>query len=644
MYCSNHTAQVEEYLQSSKWMSPVSEFKQFQILRSTSTSVGDVMRDLDKRAVMQNDFFVVYGDVVANVDLELALKAHKARKENDKNAIMTMILREESKSRVGRSQDVFVIDPGKERCLHYEAMMPGQTGRLNLDPELLSAHEELEIRTDLLDAGIDICTPDVLALWTDNFDFQVPRRGFLYSVLKDYELNGKTIHVHVEREQYAQRAKSLRAYSELSTDVVRRLTCPFVPDNNLPSTHSYRLAKGFIYKEPGVVLARSCHIGRATVLGKGTSVGEGTVIENSIIGRDCIIGRNTRIEGVYIWDNANIGDDCVVKGAIVADEASIGKKCIVEPGALISFGVRIADGTTIQSNSKITRMKRKREDGEELERAEPDAEIVGQGGDGFEYVEEEDEEDAVEGLPGPSSLIYSMSNLELSAESISTLNDEDDMSNEVHAQRDRSTAGSFGSIGSDDSTTGQTAAQARDFHHEAYTSILDSLNRRDDSANIQLELSALKLSANASEHQVRRAVTTAIVRFISQQIGSGTTVQAAVDKLLPTFKVLLQKTMFDQGVDEKSDQVDFMLLLQHECVHQEKGEDILARLTYKLSVTDVIESEGLEQWWEDPKSAAEGGMAKVRMKTKRIVDAVVGASDEESDEEDDEEESEDDDD
>jgi translation initiation factor eIF-2B subunit epsilon len=623
-------------------MSPVSEFKHFQILKSTSSSVGDVMRDLDKRAVMQNDFFVVYGDVVANVDLELALKAHKARKAKDKNAIMTMILREQRQSQEWRTQDIFVIDPGKDRCLHYEAMRPGQSGRLNLDPELVSAHEELEIRTDLLDTGIDICTPDVLALWTDNFDFQVPRRGFLYSVLKDYELNGKTIHVHVERERYAQRAKSLRTYAELSTDVVGRLACPFVPDNNLPATHAYRLAKGFVYKEPGVVLARSCHIGRVTVLGKGTSVGEGTVIENSIIGRDCIIGRNVRIEGAYIWNNANIGDGCVVKGAIVADEAAIGKKCVVEPGALISFGVRIADSTSVQGKSRITRMKRKREDDEGLERAAPDVRIVGEGGDGFEYVDEDEgEENAAEDLPGSSSLLYGISNLALSAESISTLNDDDDISDEIYAPRNRSSVGSFGSIGSDDSTTGQTAAQARDFHHEAYTSILDSLNRRDDSANIQLELSALKLSANASEHQVRRAVTTAIVRFISQQTNSGTTVQAAVDKLLPAFKVLLQKTMFDQYDDEKGDQVDFMLLLQHECVHQEKGEDILARLTYKLSVTDVIESEGLEQWWEDPKSAAEGGMAKVRTRTKQIVNAVVGGSDEESEDEDDSDEEED---
>ena len=610
------------------------------------------MRDLDKRVLLSNDFLVVYGDLIANIDISPALTAHKARREKDKNAIMTMILRSESVSgppankrnnQAMSYQDLFVIDPDKERCLHYESLSPFTAGaRLHLDPDLLSSRQSLELRTDLLDTGIDICTPDVLALWSDNFDFQHPRRGFLYSVLKDYELNGKTIHVHIESEKYAMRASGLGRYARLTQDVVGRWAFPFAPDSNLGPDQGYRMRKVGIYQEDGLVLARSCRIGRGTVVGRGTSVGEASVVENSVIGRDCIIGRNVRIEDAFIWNKANIGDDSVVKEAVVADEAAVGKKCVVEPGALISFGVRIADGTAIQGHSRITRVKRKRDGEEEVEQGESDPHLVGQGGDGFEYVDEnEEEEDIFDRLVVPSGLVYSRASLALSAESVSTLHD-DELSDEPHARRDRFASGSFTSIGSDDSTSGQTAQQARDFHHEAYTSILDSLNREDDGANIQLELSALKLSANASEHQVRRAVVTAMVRFISQRIGRGLSVQAAVEKLLPRFKILLERTMFDHSAEDKTDQVDFMLLLQQECLHQEKGEDILARLSLRLTVDDVIQAEGLEQWWEDEKST-EGDMARIRGKTKQVVDAVVGDSDEESGEEDEDEDDEDDD-
>lgn len=170
------------------------------------------MRDLDARGLLVGDFLLVYGDVVSNLPLEAALAAHRARRAKDKNAIMTMVLREAGtrhRTKAQGTNPVFVIDPSKDRCLHFE-QMPNREQKhvVSIDPELLSSHQELEIRQDLIDCGIDICTPDVLALWSDNFDFQAPRKGFLHSVLKDYELNGKTIHSYIVTESYAARQVS----------------------------------------------------------------------------------------------------------------------------------------------------------------------------------------------------------------------------------------------------------------------------------------------------------------------------------------------------------------------------------------------------------------------------------------------------
>jgi translation initiation factor eIF-2B subunit epsilon len=360
------------------------------------------MRDLDSRDILQHDFIVVYGDVVSNLPLEGALAAHRARKAADKNAIMTMVLREADMSHRTNSHGynpVFVLDPSKDRCLHYEQITSSeeQEHRVNIDPELLKSHQEIDVRTDLIDCGIDICTPDVLALWSDNFDFQAPRRNFLSDVLKDYELNGKTIHTHIVADHYAARVRNLHAYDSVSKDIVSRWSYPLCPDSNLLRGQTYRLQKGNIYKEQKVMLARSCVINRRTVIGEGTSVGDGTVISNSIIGRQCIIGRNVKIDGAYIWGDVVIQDGAVITQAIIANEAVVGKDCKIEAGALISYAVRIADGVTVQGTSKITRAKRKREDGDEVVRGEPDVKIVGDKGDGFEYVEDE-EINAVEGL------------------------------------------------------------------------------------------------------------------------------------------------------------------------------------------------------------------------------------------------------
>jgi translation initiation factor eIF-2B subunit epsilon len=154
------------------------------------------------------------------------------------------------------------------------------------------------VRTDLIDCGIDICSPDVLALWQDYFDFQAPRRNFLAGVLKDYELNFKTIHTHIVTEGYAARVRNLHAYDAISRDIVSRWSYPLCPDSNLLRGQTYKLQKGNIYKEEGVILARSCIIGRNVVVGAGTSVGEGTTVISSVLGKNCIIGRNGQLHDI----------------------------------------------------------------------------------------------------------------------------------------------------------------------------------------------------------------------------------------------------------------------------------------------------------------------------------------------------------
>lgn len=369
------------------------------------------MRDLDSRSLLKGDFLLVYGDVVSNLPLESALAAHRARRAKDKNAIMTMVLREAGanhRTKARGTSPIFVIDPTKDRCLHFE-QMPNrdQTHFLSIDPELLSTSQELEIRQDLIDCGIDICTPDVLALWSDNFDFQAPRKGFLHSVLKDYELNGKTFHTHIISDHYAARVRNLHAYESVSKDIVGRWAYPLCPDSNLVQGQSYRLQKGTIYKEEGVILARDCVIGPKTVIGRGTSIGDKTVIKNSVIGRHCQIGRNVTLDGAYLWNYASVGDGSTISRSIIANEAAIGRRCTVEAGALISYGVSIGEGMTVRGEHRITRTKRRRE-GEELERGVPDPAVVGQKGDGFEFQDsdEEDEDELVDGLisTGPSKL------------------------------------------------------------------------------------------------------------------------------------------------------------------------------------------------------------------------------------------------
>lgn len=53
-----------------------------------------------------------------------------------------------------------------------------------------------QVRTDLLDTNISICSPEVLMMFSDNFDYQTLKRDFVVGTLSEEEL-GKKIYLHV---------------------------------------------------------------------------------------------------------------------------------------------------------------------------------------------------------------------------------------------------------------------------------------------------------------------------------------------------------------------------------------------------------------------------------------------------------------
>jgi len=163
---------------------------------------------------------------------------------------------------------------------------------------------------------------------------------------------------------------------------------------------------------------------------------------------------------------------------------------------------------------------------------------------------------------------------------------------------------------------------------------LDGLQKGDDPHNIQLEIQALKLATVASEHQVRRAVAQAFMKRISQLAESGKSAKEAVAEVLPKYKLIIEKAVFDKRDSAKSDQVDFMQILQGDAISRKDGDTLLLHVATKLYELDVLEVEGVEQWWNDAKSAESEEMKRVREKSKQLVDFLLDDSDGEEDEED----------
>ncbi|QIW99760.1 hypothetical protein AMS68_005278 [Peltaster fructicola] len=632
LYCGNHTEQVEEYIASSKWTQSTAPFS-VEVIRSQSHSIGDAMRDMEQKQRLVGDFICVYGDVISNINLKPALTEHKARREKDKKAIMTMVLREAGDSHRSKSnaaRPVFVVDPGRQRCLHYEQLQAGQHARLNIDGEILSDHPELEIRADLIDCGIDICSQEVLAQYSDNFDWQMPRRGFLHGILKDFELFQLTVHTHIASEGYAARVRSLQAYDAISRDVISRWTYPLCPDSNILPDQTFQLSKSSVYKENGVTLARSAKITKKTVIGQGSSFGEDTVVSNSVIGRRCVIGSRVKLDGVYILDDVHIDDDSVIENACIGTGATIGKKCRLQSDVLIAYGVKIASDMEIARGRRISRFKRKRTSDGSLTEAITDSKIVGETGIGASLEADEDE-DLIEGLVPAIS-----PDQDDDAESISTVNSaySDDESESSHQYRSSRTD-SFGSIASDES--GNERHRAADFHHEAASSIFDSIQKGDGADSIQLELKALTLSSNADGKQVRRAVAVALMKRVASLVEGGLTPQKAVAQTILPNRLLVERAVLDRDAKVKVEQVEFLLFMQTDLLHRVQGSKILLYACNALAQGELVDDEGLEQWLEDPRSSASDELSEIKKETEEIIGGEEDSENEEDSDDDDDE-------
>ncbi|KAK0648813.1 nucleotide-diphospho-sugar transferase [Cercophora newfieldiana] len=657
IYCGAHSEEIETYIHESTRWSPrsvVSPFSSLEFIRvSDANSVGDFLRDLDKRSLIGGDFVLVYGDLVANIQLDEALAKHRARREANRDACMTMVLRSigvephrASQSRV--ITPVFAVEPDG-RCWQYEEIHPLQKEHKTLWDQNVVELPDFELRSDLIDCGIDICTPEVLALWSESFDYELPRRNFLHGVLKDHELNGKMIYTEILDRGYAARVSSLPMYNCISKDILERWTFPFVPDNNLAHGQTFkRIREGSCF-EDNVPIPRGATVTKS-VIGRNSKVEEGVKISRSIIGRRCKIGKNVKIEDSYIWDDATIGDDTSIVQSVLANNVVIGKGCQIPAGSLISFSVSIGDSTQLPPDPvpRISLLTY------EKTLATTNPTLVGQSGKGALFLEEQDDEDDSdsEADRNPASLektmFYNLAHLNLSTDSISTLASHDsydsDADNSFGSLPDssRNVRERLSSFASDDSGLSPDA-----FHSDAVHGLLDAL-RADDSEDFdsaKLEFMGLRLANNASDSSMRRAIAVAFARRAAELLSpehGGLEPTKSAEKTFTSKRGAI-KFIREVGVgrDETNLQAEFALALQKALLGVRglevgRAGALLAAMLQQLYNLDVLEEDGILAWWGDSRAGENEGLTKVKEKCRVLVEWLENADEEESEEDEDE--------
>ncbi|GLB35041.1 putative nucleotidyl transferase [Lyophyllum shimeji] len=620
--CRSHAEQVKAAIKESKWSKPGSGIKIVPILTAKETfSPGDAMRDIYTRGLVTSDFVLVMGDLVSNIRIDEVVRVHKERRKTNKDAIMTMVVKESGarhRTKARGDSSVFVLDSETSECLYYEAVTGyPKTTIAHVPREILAAHPEIEIRNDLIDCSIDVCSVEVPSLFQDNFDYLDIRKDFVHGVLTS-DLLMKNIHCYVAKEGYAARVKDTKSYESVSKDILSRWTFPLVPDDNHPGGHAYDHERGnkYIAKDQSVVLARTCTVGNNTLIGSSTHIGENAQILGSVVGQNCRIGTGTIIRNSYIFDGTVIGSECTIERSI------LGANVTVKDGSEVPKGCLLGEDVVIGPSAKLKPFQRLSKKRDQSDETAPE--------------EEEDEDSDLEAVESAQDTMPKTLGADSNALVWPTApgedTDEDEISNfknerfmrlgDDASDLDDTDEGSESSVSESDSEEesdsdvepsalaapldssfqlnlpdGLPRAQS-EFQTEVKQSIERAFAEGHSVANAALELKTLRMASNVPIKSVREAVIAEIVEKIQVVEGGGVAQRREIASVIGRWGSLIEAI---GGMDA----VETISSLQIHCASSTRLP-LFGQILAALYQDDIVEEDDIREWHKLPASRGEG--------------------------------------
>ncbi|KAJ8760715.1 hypothetical protein K2173_017784 [Erythroxylum novogranatense] len=647
VFCCAHSRQMIDYLESSKWHSQPN-FSVTTIESHNSVSAGDALRFIYERNVVSGDFILISGDTVSNMSLTEALQEHKERRKKDSNAVMTMVIKQSKpspitcQSRLGTDELFVAIDPQTKQLLYYEEKADHLKGIISLDNALLGDNPSISLHNDKQDCYIDICSPEVLSLFMDNFDYQHLRRHFVKGLLVD-DIMGYKIFTHEIHSSYAARIDNYRSYDTISKDIIQRWTYPFVPDVMFSGNSTTKLEREGMYRASEIEQSRSALLGPFTVIGKGTKIGSNSKILNSVIGEGCVIGSNVSIMGSYIWDKVTIEDGCELKHALVCDGVIIKSGAVLEPGVVLSFKVVIGQRFVVPAYSKVSLLPQptKQDSDEELEYADsssgtggssimttmdklngkvlselsdtqhwPSSEL-GPGGVGHIWTiceggHEEEWRHSVAPIP-TDKLAESM---EMINDDLEVLNlDGSALSPSGELKLDAN------AIDSEDDDIEDSRDDSIYFEKEVEATFLRAVHENIRVEDLILEMNSLRLSYNMTSADAAGAIFYAMMKMVLEtQHSSPAELLKNVPKVVSKWRDLLK--FYAKEID---DQIEVILKFEEMCLESAKEfSSSFVQILHLLYDKDVVEEDAILRWADEKKDAEESDKVFVKQSEKFI--------------------------
>lgn len=344
----------------------------FRILVNDSLkSVGDCLREVLKENLINSDFILMRGLTITTFNLEQAIKVHLNTKEKlDKNCLITSIFKRfknEYNIKTNYDSNILITSKDTKQILQYESIKSdckkikcNENIKFSMKP---SESRVFEIKVDMFDAFIDICSPELLNHFNDNFDYK-DLRDDLYANYLVSEMYLDTFYFYeIDQKYYCNTVKNLESYLKITFEIINRWAYPlfsldkfnlseklgikYVYSHNnvylgtgkdsLLSTSFINLSKrystsdfrtttyGYIGNYAIQVSADITTKLSRSVVGSQTILEPYTEITNSIIGKNCAIGKNTLIKNSIVFEDTTIEEDVEILDSVICLGTKISK-------------------------------------------------------------------------------------------------------------------------------------------------------------------------------------------------------------------------------------------------------------------------------------------------------------------------------
>ncbi|XP_066476115.1 translation initiation factor eIF2B subunit epsilon [Tiliqua scincoides] len=625
VFCCWKSAEIKEHLLKSKWCRLTSPNTLRFVTSDLYRSLGDVLRDVDAKSLVRSDFILVSGDVVSNINISTALQAHRLRRKLEKNvSVMTMIFKESSPGHSARCQEddiIVAMDSATKRVLHYQRTQGLK--RFRFPMSLFQNNiEEVQVRHDLLDCHISICSPQVAELFTDNFDYQT-RDDFVRGLLVNEEVLGNQIHMHVTSEEYGACVSNLLMYESVSSDVLQRWVYPVTPETNFSGdkkqscTHS----RHNIYRGVEVSLGHDSMLEENVLIGQGTSVGKKCSITNSVIGPNCKIGDEVILDRAFLWNGVCVGDRVKILQSIVCDEAEVKKgvtlnpRCVLTSQVVVGPDMNLLEGTVISLHPT----DEEEEDDDQfsddsgVNKEESKVKLKGYnvaevGSEGRGYLwkadneDEEDEEEQRQSLWGPA----------LKAE------EESETESEM----------SLGSEQPDSRAASPLLDDIKVFQNE----VLGTLQRGEEENiscdNLVLEINSLKYAYNIGLKEVMEVLSKVVLEFPLQQINAEKDPQHYCMLIVPLLKNWAP--VFKNYIKRASDHLDALHAIEEFFLEHESLCMSIAKVLMTFYQLEILAEEMILTWFSQGVTSDKGRQLRKNQRLQKFIQWLEEAEEESS--------------